>query len=240
MKIKIMSDLHFEFHKDGGESFISSIKSNYDILVLAGDITTKSNILHVMQRFNQLKKPVVYVPGNHEYYNCFRGDMSDILRECNKLKYINALDNKMCNIDGVKFLGSTLWFKHPGHKQQSDNWMNCFNMIPLFSEWVGLAANECEEYIGQYHNDVDVVVTHMIPHPKGINKIYKGDPMNKYFLHDISHLVENSLAKLWVFGHSHKSCDKQINEMTRIVSNPFGYCRYEENEDFSEDLVIDV
>jgi len=45
--------------------------------------------------------------------------------------------------------------------------------------------------------------------------------MNHAFATDVSFLFENT--DLWVFGHTHYSCDIKFGETTRIFSNQLGY-----------------
>ena len=75
MRIKILSDLHFEFHADNGLSFIKSLDNkNIDVLVLAGDIATWNTaqfcIDMLCEHFSN--STVLYVLGNHEYYKTSR------------------------------------------------------------------------------------------------------------------------------------------------------------------------
>lgn len=61
MKIRILSDLHLEFQQ------WSPPKAAADIIVLAGDIDLG---IHGVEWGRQSfpSSPVVYVPGNHEFY----------------------------------------------------------------------------------------------------------------------------------------------------------------------------
>ena len=68
-RLLLLSDLHFEFHKDAGESFVASLApTGIDVLVLAGDIAVGAGIgpaLDLMcARFRA--STVVYVHGMGE------------------------------------------------------------------------------------------------------------------------------------------------------------------------------
>jgi len=113
MKIFLTSDLHteksqktFDPHYDYG-----CLQFNYpedaDVIVLAGDVGEWVNGLEwARNRFKD--KPIVYVPGNHEYYD---SDLSIIDELRNKAMELDVflLDNEAVTIDGVRFLGTTLW-----------------------------------------------------------------------------------------------------------------------------------
>ena len=48
MRLQLLSDLHFEFHRDGGRSFVDSLDpGGIDVLVLAGDIAVGERIVHL-------------------------------------------------------------------------------------------------------------------------------------------------------------------------------------------------
>ena len=68
MKVQILSDLHVEFHRDYGNSFISSIKNNAEVLIVAGDLDTFDRLDVTMGQLSDTYQHVVYVLGNHEYY----------------------------------------------------------------------------------------------------------------------------------------------------------------------------
>ena len=107
MKLHVLSDLHTEF----GD--FNPPETDADIVVLAGDIGVGTEgIEWGARQFPAI--PIVYVPGNHEFYG------QDI-RSAHLLSEvapdnIQVLDDKACKIDGVRFLGSTLWtdFKFNG------------------------------------------------------------------------------------------------------------------------------
>jgi len=76
MKISYLSDLHLDFHLDGGISFLNSLEiPETDLLVIAGDFMDVSitAIVAPLRFFCERFKNVLWVTGNHEYYH------SDIL-----------------------------------------------------------------------------------------------------------------------------------------------------------------
>lgn len=86
------------------------------------------------------------------------------------------------------------------------------------------------------------MVTHHLPHPRSIHPKYRGSGLNRFFLHDVSPIVENAGAALWVHGHTHSSFDYMAGE-TRVVCNPFGYaanCPGEPNREFDGTLTVEV
>ena len=56
-----------------------------------------------------LRKPVLYVLGNHEFYgSSIDGAAAELKRLCAGT-HVHVLDDSEIVIDGVRFLGTTLW-----------------------------------------------------------------------------------------------------------------------------------
>ena len=176
-------------------------------------------------------RPVIYVPGNHEWYayrqsftmseESKRGqDLADRLG-------IHLLQDAEIIIDGVRFLGSTLWTDYAldgnpaAAMRYAQRAMNDHRMIfpnelgqPFTPEdalryhkhslvWLG-------EALRMPFNGTTVVVTHHLPHPKSVHPGYAGDLLNPAFCSDLLGLVEGSGAALWVHGHTHGVADMSI------------------------------
>lgn len=104
MKVLILSDLHLEF-----APFEPVPDLEFDVVILAGDIHSpaKRAVQWAADRFRD--KPVIYVIGNHE---CFDGLISTTLVEARREaegSNVHLLDGDEMVIDGVRFLGATLW-----------------------------------------------------------------------------------------------------------------------------------
>lgn len=77
---------------------------------------------------------------------------------------------------------------------------------------------------------------------------YKGSALNPFFVCDVEHVIRRNRPKLWIHGHTHTSCDYWIDhpvghvgsQTTRVVCNPFGYARHEENPKFNPGLFIET
>ena len=99
MKIHILSDLHTEF------SDFDPPETDADVVVLAGDIGVGSGGIQWAAR-RYPKVPVIYVPGNHEFYG---HDIRDTEQSFDAVSAnIHVLSNSAHEFDGVRFLGSTL------------------------------------------------------------------------------------------------------------------------------------
>jgi predicted phosphodiesterase len=120
MKIQLLSDLHLE----ANPGFQATPAEGADLLVLAGDIgsyqtrrdgTVMDEPDWGLRRFSPLPQwggwptPVLFVPGNHEYDGLDVDQAhADLRQTCERLG-ITWLERESRVIDGVRFIGTTLW-----------------------------------------------------------------------------------------------------------------------------------
>lgn len=106
MKLLILSDLHLEH-----TTFEVPQDVEYDVAVLAGDIHSPgTKAVDWAQRQSTFAgRPVVLVPGNHEYYRtCLQTELA-AMRDAARGSNVHVLDRDSVVIDGTRFLGATLW-----------------------------------------------------------------------------------------------------------------------------------
>lgn len=242
MKIQVMSDLHLEFYGDPMK-FIDELPIRANILVLAGDIMS-FKMFPYLRAFCQRWKHVLYVPGNHEYYDYHLNPRNSSLRELIGISVqepnFDLLYRDVRIIEGVRFLGATLWFPETGDPSEEiyRNQMNDFRLIKDAVPWIGYEHNFDHAFLENNIQKGDVVITHHLPHPESINERYEGSPLNRYFCsEDAAHLVESRHAQLWIHGHTHTACDYKI-QGTRVVCNPAGYPG--DLSTFTPDFTVDV
>ncbi|SEA74365.1 metallophosphoesterase [Variovorax sp. YR216] len=106
MKLLILSDLHAEF-----ETFESRKDIDYDVAVLAGDIVAPGRFVARWLRDPARvgSSPIVQVAGNHEYYESVMEQELAEMRCQAQEHQVHFLDCDEAVIDGVRFLGCTLW-----------------------------------------------------------------------------------------------------------------------------------
>lgn len=103
MKLLILSDLHTEF-----ADFVPEAGVDFDVCVLAGDIATKGrSAAWAAEAF--AGKPVVLVLGNHDYWGSnLTKAVAQARADCESTQ-VQLLHNNSVVIDGVRFVGGTLW-----------------------------------------------------------------------------------------------------------------------------------
>jgi predicted phosphodiesterase len=107
LKMLVFSDIHFERE----EPLTLPPDLEYDGVILAGDIRTPGHkAVHWARRESTFDgRPVIFVPGNHELYTCEMGVELEQMRAAAKGSNVHVLTRDRVVIDGVRFLGCTLW-----------------------------------------------------------------------------------------------------------------------------------
>lgn len=253
MKLWVVSDLHIEFRRRMGlPSLVPPAAA--DVLVLAGDIDVGTEGL--TWALEGLKgRPVVYVHGNHEYYRHDWFRLVDRARDLTAGTPVRFLENEAREIDGVRFVGATLWtdFKLFGDARESEAIEACRLVLYDFRKIAALTADAWklrhaqsrafleDELVGR-DNSRTVVVTHHLPSWKSVSPRYAQDTSSAGFATDLAALIEETQPALWIHGHTHDSFDYTIGR-TRVVCNPAGYPLPDgklENAAFQPELLVEI
>lgn len=124
-RIHVISDVHLEF---GPYELPADL--DFDILVASGDIGPVEEAVAWLAKCG---KPVVYVMGNHEYYDREFDEVLPAARAAARGTRVHVLERKAVTIHGVRFLGTTLWTSygdwHPGLVEQAYRQMNDYEHI---------------------------------------------------------------------------------------------------------------
>lgn len=259
MRLLILSDLHHELWHEKAAVIDPSI-SRPGVVILAGDINTGAQAVSwAAQTFRDL--PVIYVHGNHEAYGkSLEQVQAKILAACELHPNVHFLDCGEIVIDGVRFLGATLWtdFRLLGDDTRqsamrtAETGMNDYKRIRLATAgYRKLRTGDTARFHAQHKswlrqkldesfNGTTVVVTHMAPSPLSLHEDEAFDEIYASYASRMEDVVEH--ADLWVHGHLHRSQDYRIGKC-RVVSNPCGYPRRDggiENADFDPNWVVEV
>jgi predicted phosphodiesterase len=107
MKLLVLSDLHLEFDVP----FAVPPDVEYDVVVLAGDIHSpgRKAVKWAKQEPTFGGKPIILVPGNHEFYGCEVARELAAMKTLSEPSNVHVLDRGEATLGGVRFLGCTLW-----------------------------------------------------------------------------------------------------------------------------------
>ena len=236
MKLHILSDLHIEFLE------FTPPATDADVVVLAGDIGQGvDGIDWAAEEFR--KKEVVYVPGNHEFYGRPISRVASGLREhAFAMPNVTLLDNDEVVIQGVRFLGSTMWtdFRLFGSgpaavgraMHEARNSMSDFIRNIRYGSGYFTPAQSVELHVAavawltkklaEPFDGKTVVITHHCPSWGSVAERFKDDWITPAFASDLDRLMGPPVS-LWAHGHTHTSFDYE-RRGTRVIANPRGYC----------------
>jgi Icc-related predicted phosphoesterase len=222
-------------------------------VVLAGDIGVGLGGIE-WAASQYAKVPVIYVPGNHEFYGHDIGLVNEL--KAAVPDNIHVLNNDALELDGVRFAGSTMWtdFKLHGEgeawfaRRRAKQWMPDFTSIKnggrRFTPEDSVELHDASKAWLQHELDEKfegptVVVTHHLPATLSIAACYANDSLNPAFASGLESLIEKYKPELWIHGHTHVSCDYELFA-TRVVCNPRGYPGENRRPEFKDDLVVSV
>jgi predicted phosphodiesterase len=253
LKLHLLSDLHLS------QAGFDAPATGADVVVLAGDIARPPEAVAWARA---LGKPVLYVPGNHEFYGgSLDGTLAQLRALCEGTE-VHLLHDSELVLQGVRFLGTPLWtdFLLFGDGDGRDaavaaacRFMRDFQRIRLVEDDPALLtpldcahlfrrhAGWLQDRLAQPFEGTTVVITHHAPSPRSIHPRFDGSLVNACFVSRADHLLGAGKVALWLHGHTHDSFD-YVAAGTRVVCNPRGYRRddIDENPRFDPGLVLAV
>ncbi len=249
MRIHVLSDLHMEF----GEVQIPKV--DCDVVVLAGDISTKHHgFFWALRQWRDV--PVIYVLGNHEYYGENFPRLVDKLREQAHGTNIHVLENESIKVGPITFFGATLWTDFELHHDwfhssaEAESAMNDYKRIrnsnvhfrrlhPRDTRlWHFTSRQALATLLDSGVSASTVVVTHHAPSALSLPERRRAKVLSAAYASSMEGFIEQYQPLLWVHGHIHHHNDYRIGK-TRILANPRAYPD-EPSPTFQPDLVVEV
>ena len=250
MKLLLLSDLHVE---------LSPLRLppalDFDVAVLAGDIVCPGRRLPEWVAATpalRRAKAVVAVSGSHEYFDATLQAEAAAMRQAAAALAtppLHLLDASEVRIDGVRFLGCTLWTDFAlriatADGPQSDRergmviaaaamadyrcigWAEGEGAPRALTPWDTLRLHR-QQRVWLQHKLADpfagptVVVTHHGPHRGSLVPRFAADWVSTAYLSELPEPFFE-VPVLWVHGHTHSSHDYRVGHC-RVVCNPRGY-----------------
>lgn len=237
-RFTLISDAHLDMHRDRGRCWIKNLVPITDTLVIAGDLAESPQIEGCLQQICDKYQSVVYVRGNHDYWHTsIKAAEQHNALLASKISNLHILNNNAVTIEGQRFIGTTLWQKYSSLDVVFRSQYMDYRQIQDYARDIQSVSDKAERYLNLNVQAGDVVVTHHAPSSQCINPRFRGDNLNRFYYHEMTHLMGTPKAPaVWCFGHMHAGFDRDFNG-TRVVSNPIGY----PGEGYDRDpLVIDL
>lgn len=246
MKIQILSDLHIEF----GSIIIEPVER--DLLVLAGDIHVGTKAAAFIEEQTEISN-VIYILGNHEFYQY---DFDDVMRDWREINRQNEklffLEQDTLKIHDIEFFGCILWSDFENRSVESmkmaSDYMADYKVITKNGK--KLTPNDTltihdqslswlKQSLQESTARKKIVVTHHLPSFQSISPRFYGIPINGAFYSNLDDLIRTTNPNLWIHGHTHDSFNYKLSTTT-ILCNPRGYMDFEENPNFNPNLIYEV
>lgn len=214
MNIQYVSDLHLDdMHFYNSEKLVIPTA---DVLILGGDICNIVNIDRHLSFFDYVSKNfqyVLYIPGNHEFYNKYGITVEKIEKiiECfvNKYKNIVYLNNKSIIIDDVLFTGSCLWCEP---YVEPPPWFK-LNLSSIKINELFQTSLRYLDKVSELKHNKHVIITHYPP------KNYNNRKINDFdCYYQNRQIILKNMPNYWIFGHIHKNINECIDNTT-FLSN---------------------
>lgn len=257
MLIDIVSDLHLNDVNSLSKDFYTA---NAPVLAIVGDVCEERELMSMLPVFKRMSETwdrVLYVLGNHEYYNGFMDSTPEYFRNTlSRFDNIHVLDNDAVSIDGVSFVGTTLWSdmdkNNPITKQRCQRGINDYYVIHPSMKNLSFRSKAItpDDTVTLFNKSVAfidemlwlftqakkmVVLTHHAPSYQSIAPNFRTSPFNGAFASDLERImIDNPKIKLWVHGHCHTDMEYMVDQC-RVVCHPKGY--YGENYSHSHDYI---
>jgi len=246
LRILAISDLHLEF------SSLSTTFPDADLVILAGDIDMGLRGVEWACRTFPTT-PVIYVPGNHEFYRKAYPRLVEKMRAAATNSTVNILDRDCLEIGGVTFLGCTLWSDYALLGEPSAVMDHCarhltdFQLIRISPKYYRMTPQTARSLnataIAWLTDHLPraqraVVVTHHAPSARSFgSEDYRHTPESAGFASNLDPLILQYRPELWIHGHIHSRADYLVGN-TRVLCNPRGYP--DERNDFNPSLIIEI
>lgn len=213
--------------------------------------------------------PVIFVPGNHEY-DGFDFDVAHarLKAVCTELG-IQWLEREVflspwrdAKGQPVRFVGTTLWTDFDALIAESDpttvalkkrdkayraanyylrKFATIRNGEPFLAEPLRVQALACQDWLHQQlatpFDGSTVVVTHFAPSLLSADPRYGMTPGTAGFCNGLDAFLP--YAQLWLHGHLHAPSN-YVSQGCRVVANPLGYARKNEQDHFLGDCCIEL
>ncbi len=230
------SDFHADFWKSGVQPFTDRVNiDKYDLFIFAGDVSEweswSGNCLNIYEPIMAAGKPIIMVPGNHEFYGGnYQLVMADLAEyaQLNPLFFFLERNYVDLPVQKLRIWGDTFWTDFRGDNEArriAKRYMNDYRQI-FFQRTTGGVYLEPEDTVvlndkaktalrEAFRDTPDdwkfLVVTHHAPFPMSTPKQYRKPDytdtakLNKAYANDLYDWCNEVgvYPNFWIHGHIH-------------------------------------
>jgi hypothetical protein len=254
MTIQYASDLHLEFPENAYYLRKNPLIPTGEILLLAGDICPMGEgIVDYYWFLNYISDHwsyIYWVPGNHEYYECFPLEATFPTYYIKVRSNIEIVNNLSVTYKSVDIFFSTLWSKlDPGKFHVIYSRINDFFWINYKNFGINeknynylheICFGALQEFIGSNTSKHKIVVTHHVPTFLCNPDKFKNSLINSAFVVELSDFILDNNIDYWIYGHHHYNMPEKSLGKTKLITNQLGYFRFGDTDNFRHDAVIEI
>lgn len=261
MKIRLWSDIHCEF---GAPDYNKTPEDHEVVLVIAGDFTVGVQHEVLLRELCDHFKAVVFVCGNHEYYQneIYAVDLMYRML-ADEITNLHFLQGDYAIIDDVRFIGGTFWTDMGNNchkvKQLVRHRMNDYSCIKIDDMYDSIRYIKPDdifeinkrqrakliEFLETPFDGKTVIVTHHAPLDICLNPMYTMYAEDRmvnfaYYNHGIDEWFDKYDFTHWLHGHIHYRNVIDYKGKT-IINNCRGYVGHEAIVySWEDDKVFDI
>lgn len=242
MRIQYVSDLHLEFLDNTRWIAEHPLEVCGEVLLVAGDsgyVNMPDYAHHPFWRWaSDHFEHVIIALGNHEFYQF--ADLADFPDGLVGEIYPNVhyYYNHVVSLGDADVIVSTLWARiSPENMYYTEHGVNDFYRImyhghrfsaPDFNEEHERCLRFLMNAVESSNAGTKIVLTHHVPTELCTAPEFRGSLINGAFTVDLGNYIANADIDYWVYGHSHRNIDAEIDG-TKIISNQLGYISHDEH-----------
>lgn len=267
MRFRVISDLHVDVNENYPLTLYGGPNDRKVCTLICGDISGDP-IEDAYWLKTHTDYRGFFITGNHIVYNNRHKPIQDLQNELKAIypntseaaywRYLEK-DYFVLKDEKIVIFGATLWTDYEvGHPDKYINMYSAKHSMNDFrfgivrtndGETTGLSPEFCADEHQKTLEALDnvckkfpdykiVVMTHHCPSLQSISMTYSGHSCNGAYVSNLEEFIKaHTNIKAWCCGHVHHRHEYQVGQCT-VIANPRGYCRYNEDVEWHQDMYI--
>lgn len=265
MKILPLSDTHLEEIKSHNIPCEIYPDHDTDYIIWAGDIGENNSHIDWAKKQSDKhckdkKTEIIYLPGNHCFYNSRLGKKEIFLQEQFRDHKIHIINEGFLDVGEYVFICATLWtdfslfpdrvkeakmdYQATMQDRKKIKTRSCQKLFENNMQKLSISNIQfLRRTLEQFKHKKCIVVTHHAPSIKSIPDELQEHIDAVCYANNLEYLIlEHPQIKLWIHGHIHHSSDYYVGNC-RVICNPFKGMYYEDdwvNKNWNPKLHIEL
>ncbi|RPI74025.1 MAG: metallophosphoesterase [Desulfobacteraceae bacterium] len=235
MRIFALSDVHLEYRENAEWLFgLSRFDFQKDLLILAGDVSAKSELLEKALSFlKNCFQEVFFVPGNHDLWvrNRSNGNSLDKFQQILRLAEELGIHTRPWHLDAVSIMPLFAWYDYSFGEPSAElrhiwmdyaacQWPPDFNQRIITRTFLDLNEKHLADpgsfmiSFSHFLPRIDLMPPYIPAHKQNLYPVLGTDLLNEQ--------IKRLGSRIHVYGHSHVN-RHVIMDRIAYINNAFGY-----------------